>query len=1331
MTSPLVPTATPHVLPFDRLSPLDFERLCLALVRGEGYERVEHPGAAGGEQGRDLIARRGATRIAFQCKRVQRFGPADARAEVSKLLALPPDERPHEVVFLVSCVVSEGARAAARKAAAGEFTCEFWAVTELDTRLRRHPEIVRDFFRPVPADAPPSPAEILETARAASAAHLDAALRKIGRKYRPELYVARPIDPSIQLFLRQRGRAAAKVLIATAGTGKTNLVCHMAGHLRELRIPCVLLLGSDPLRDRRSLLEDVLQALGIAPGADWRQALRALSTQGVPVAVLLDGINEARDVELMQHALRELLAETAPHLVRVLVTCRDIYWTFLEGDWTEAMPTEILRPDLYHYEEEAWPVARAKYFSAYRVRGTLLGEADRRCRHPLLFRFFCEAYEGEDVSTVEQIRLPPLFEKYLERKVAQIARERTSQLRAEERVTAILHSIAAEMLDTRAKSVPEERIPTLTQDRDHLDRGAFYVRLLDEDIMIEEVPDERLSALRRRVRFVYEAFFEFMLARVLAGRWEPLSNPEIVTDLLERLEPSAGLPNVLGSLQFLGDFFSRRGLNVWKVLLGKGGAWQSLVVQSLGEMRPEEIDGPAREAFRELATAAPPNLRAAAFDLLRKPDLRVAYDPSFDLLTLAVRSDRRAEVRAAAQTVLLDNPRELDDEQMTLLARTLFDRAKIVRLQARLIVDHVDDRLADSMASEIRRAFTSPDPRVRSAAAQALDPGWYPRERPLLLQGLQDESSWVRSACLLSLSGTREPTSGEIAAVAESLSDPERRVRIAAARVCRAWGAAELILPLLRRIGEEEDPGVLAALLATAGKVGGADAVPVLREHLGHPHLWVFRRAGWGLFQILGAPALDELVSALRQRSDIQRWPWGNIFTLTLPGQLGASLEEVLPQLTRLGFKTPDFTPVTGAFLFGSHATDFVLPGDDELLQAIEDLVARDTDPVSSAFFEGLCLDDESSSLVDIADLTDVLLRRARRPDPRITAPAVQLLVASQTPIPDDLLESLLKSPHTAVRRALARGLLAASKSPKWLTKAFLALIPAALEDPTVRDPVIEALSGIVERESQEAAGAKRLRSLFARTSALLLDLEASLAPDDRRRARLLQLLALYSSGARSVDERARILARFRSLSSPVLRAVAFSKGEIPTGDWPPEIIAEALADPSTVVVKTALQLLNERGAEAIRVQLPAVLFQLGSRNRAVRIEGAKALAELSREEAEAPLLKLLADPERTVRRQAVELLPGLLGNDAIPHLLLALRDPAPLVRIEVCLQLARTPAPEVLEALLARLQDTHDRVREQAFKSLAALDPNLARRHAALLDVPDESPREDDDIPF
>ena len=65
-------TRTTHTLPFDELSPRDFERLCLWLVEREGYERAEHMGAAGSEQGRDIVAWREGALWAFQCKLTMR-----------------------------------------------------------------------------------------------------------------------------------------------------------------------------------------------------------------------------------------------------------------------------------------------------------------------------------------------------------------------------------------------------------------------------------------------------------------------------------------------------------------------------------------------------------------------------------------------------------------------------------------------------------------------------------------------------------------------------------------------------------------------------------------------------------------------------------------------------------------------------------------------------------------------------------------------------------------------------------------------------------------------------------------------------------------------------------------------------------------------------------------------------------------------------------------------------------------------------------------------------------------------------------------------------------
>jgi hypothetical protein len=155
-------TGTTHTLPFDKLSPRDFERLCLWLVEREGYERAEHLGAAGSEQGRDLLAWRGAELWAFQCKRVQRFYPKQALAEVEKVLALPGGQRPVGLVFLVTCDVSAETRQQARDRCAGEgLACRFWTGTELDHKVKGHPDIVTEFFRgAAPAGQGPGPAGI-------------------------------------------------------------------------------------------------------------------------------------------------------------------------------------------------------------------------------------------------------------------------------------------------------------------------------------------------------------------------------------------------------------------------------------------------------------------------------------------------------------------------------------------------------------------------------------------------------------------------------------------------------------------------------------------------------------------------------------------------------------------------------------------------------------------------------------------------------------------------------------------------------------------------------------------------------------------------------------------------------------------------------------------------------------------------------------------------------------------------------------------------------------------------------------------------------------------
>jgi hypothetical protein len=145
---------TAHVLSFDRLSPDDFERLCLWLVREEGYVRAEHLGLAGSEQGRDVIAYKAVSDSEelwyFQCKRYSSIGAKTLKDEVNKYLQLArekPRLRPDGVVFVVSCAVSAKVREEV-----GEYCeqhglrYEFWALTELDLRVKQHPDLLKEFF---------------------------------------------------------------------------------------------------------------------------------------------------------------------------------------------------------------------------------------------------------------------------------------------------------------------------------------------------------------------------------------------------------------------------------------------------------------------------------------------------------------------------------------------------------------------------------------------------------------------------------------------------------------------------------------------------------------------------------------------------------------------------------------------------------------------------------------------------------------------------------------------------------------------------------------------------------------------------------------------------------------------------------------------------------------------------------------------------------------------------------------------------------------------------------------------------------------------------------
>lgn len=155
-------------LPFSSLSPTEFERLGLWLIGLEGYQRPQYLGEGGSDAGRDIVALKpaadGEEIWYFQCKRRLRVEAATFLAEVEKyrhLTQLDPTKRPAGVVFITNAVVSAHIRDIVSDYCHKKgFQIEFWASTELDMRVKKHAEIVEEFFYDTKSRASPIPHQI-------------------------------------------------------------------------------------------------------------------------------------------------------------------------------------------------------------------------------------------------------------------------------------------------------------------------------------------------------------------------------------------------------------------------------------------------------------------------------------------------------------------------------------------------------------------------------------------------------------------------------------------------------------------------------------------------------------------------------------------------------------------------------------------------------------------------------------------------------------------------------------------------------------------------------------------------------------------------------------------------------------------------------------------------------------------------------------------------------------------------------------------------------------------------------------------------------------------
>lgn len=393
----------------------------------------------------------------------------------------------------------------------------------------------------------------------------------------------------------------ALLIVDRAGGGKTNLLCHVGIKLSQTN-PTILLFGKQVDANKDSLLVELKRALCIAFGVTEESAIEDVHTvlngSGRMVHVLIDGINEARDVQMMDTAIKTLLERLRFLRYRVSVTCRDIYWQFFNSSKWVFFVQQIHTDGLKAFNDSEYSYALPLYLAHFHLRCDLGGDALEQCRHPLLLRFFCEAYgsvEGENVNlgSVPDIRLKELFDEYIARKAEQI--RETLHHANTNNIIGFLFRLVNYFFANSLSSLPTTEIGIATGEGDLSSERSVYLALLDEDIILEERPATAPNI--RYVSFVYEAFMEYLVAKAI------LTYPEIyrldseqaivsrLEEVSERWINAQGVAEFLGVMLFAGETGKEQLRPVaFATALARGSAlWRPVFWSIIGKLDPVQL----------------------------------------------------------------------------------------------------------------------------------------------------------------------------------------------------------------------------------------------------------------------------------------------------------------------------------------------------------------------------------------------------------------------------------------------------------------------------------------------------------------------------------------------------------------------------------------------------------------------------------------------------------------------------------------------------------------------------------------------------------------------
>ena len=363
-------------------------------------------------------------------------------------------------------------------------------------------------------------------------------ISEVSKKYNPEMYVHRGVEAQFDEFLKSEKTVFA--LLGEAGTGKTNLMCHLAEKCRDYgNVVVYFNCGSlDSLNldqtigetfDSRVLLKDIAENIDATA-----------MQMGKRVIIFFDGVNEfeysGEPLEFIKNFNALIKEHSEFKNIKFVFSCRTFFWEDLTA--SRSMPLyedafftsddgEIF-VKLEKYGDDELSVALDKYLKVQ--ADSVSDEFKITCSDPLILNLISETYAPGEIPT--DTFSWRVMEAYCDKFVP------TNDLGAQKFIDLLIN----EMRKNRATEVNLRMLDNDRLERMIIDDGQnqIYKRLIDDGII-------RSAGYKgMKVCFNYDRVFEYFLGEALLIENDGRLSKEMI---LNSIKESEYFPTLWGGLK--------------------------------------------------------------------------------------------------------------------------------------------------------------------------------------------------------------------------------------------------------------------------------------------------------------------------------------------------------------------------------------------------------------------------------------------------------------------------------------------------------------------------------------------------------------------------------------------------------------------------------------------------------------------------------------------------------------------------------------------------------------------------------------------------------------